>query len=381
MTRSRRIAFCVVTPFVAVVAAFGLAEGGLRLAALVVPSLAQHQLSELGYRATGHRFLYDPLLGWRNIPGWRSTTFGKPLSINSLGMRGAEVRKDKPPNKKRILVLGDSYVWGLGVGDEEVFPRVLERGLARRDDGAEVLNAGVSGWGTDQQFLYLFSEGIDLAPDLVILAFFVHNDPINNANPFQYGMAKPHFADKRLRVIGVPVPYLGFDADGRYAVVRPRPLCHRTALCDRLVTRTLRAPAWMDALSSLGLVSFAPLSVPKMTVDPIALSLSILRGVAELCHERKTRLLVIKFGAFLRNVEQNQWDTPLRRDAEKQLMVGLRVDVPHAVVLDLDAAYAEQKVSADELTRGGDRWHWNALGHRITARVVEKFIIKNKLLE
>ena len=35
-------------------------------------------LEEPGHDTTGHRYLYDERLGWRNIPNWRATTFGRP---------------------------------------------------------------------------------------------------------------------------------------------------------------------------------------------------------------------------------------------------------------------------------------------------------------
>ena len=103
-------------------------------------------LYEEGYQVTGHRYLYDPLLGWRNIPRWEATTFGRQLTINSKGLRDREYPFDKPGGTKRILVLGDSYVWGYGVADDEIFTVYLEERLAGSSPPWEVLNSGVSGW-------------------------------------------------------------------------------------------------------------------------------------------------------------------------------------------------------------------------------------------
>ena len=66
-------------------------------------------LQEPGHERTGHRYLYDENLGWRNIPGWSATTNGRKLTINSKGLRDREHAYEKPKNTQRILVLGDSY--------------------------------------------------------------------------------------------------------------------------------------------------------------------------------------------------------------------------------------------------------------------------------
>ena len=65
-------------------------------------------VQEEGHELTGHRYLFDETYGWQNIPNWKATTIGKPLSINSQGLRDREFDYAKPPGRKRILVLGDS---------------------------------------------------------------------------------------------------------------------------------------------------------------------------------------------------------------------------------------------------------------------------------
>ena len=87
-------------------------------------------LQEAGSELTGHKYLYDELLGWKNIPDWQATTHNRQLTINSKGLRDREHEYEKPDGVRRILVLGDSYVWGYGVADDEVFTEVLEPDLA-----------------------------------------------------------------------------------------------------------------------------------------------------------------------------------------------------------------------------------------------------------
>jgi lysophospholipase L1-like esterase len=109
------------------------------------------------------------------------------VSTNSLGLRSPEVSAKK--DRFRILVLGDSCTFGLGVDNEGTYPARLERilnGDGSGDRRFEVINAGVPGYGTWQGARYLESRGLRLKPDLVIACFgnndvAAHDDP-NNIN-------------------------------------------------------------------------------------------------------------------------------------------------------------------------------------------------------
>ena len=99
------------------------------------------------------------------------------METNSIGLRDREYG-DKKDNTFRILVLGDSITFGLGVELEDTYPKQLETILGLRNDGKkyEVINAGVMGYGTDHEFYYLEEWGAKLKPDLVIVGFYVGND-------------------------------------------------------------------------------------------------------------------------------------------------------------------------------------------------------------
>lgn len=122
-------------------------------------------------------FQADPELGWTNRPGAADTYWGEPARLNAQGMRGPERARPKPAGTQRILVLGDSVAFGLLLArDEETFAARLEAALdARCDPEVECLNAGVCGWSTRQERLFLAREGERWQPDLVLL-LFVLND-------------------------------------------------------------------------------------------------------------------------------------------------------------------------------------------------------------
>ena len=99
-------------------------------------------------------------------------------TTNRFGMRDKprELARSGP----RVAVLGDSFVEGYVVGDDEVFTRVLEDEL--HAGGAEFLNFGTSGFfGTTQEWLVYQHLAREFRPDLVILAFLNENDLFDNS--------------------------------------------------------------------------------------------------------------------------------------------------------------------------------------------------------
>ena len=100
--------------------------------------------------------------------------------LNSLDLRDAEIGP-KAPGELRVLALGDSFTYGLGVEEPQTFVRRTEallRDRARESGlGAtiRVINGGVGG-GPFRQEKWLREVGFGLAPDLVVHAFFIGND-------------------------------------------------------------------------------------------------------------------------------------------------------------------------------------------------------------
>ena len=75
-----------------------------------------------------------------------------------------------------IVVLGDSYSFGIGVADGDEYPAVMKRALAGK---AEVLNLGSPGWGLTQEIRRYAGSGEIFDPQVVILQFCA-NDIMDN---------------------------------------------------------------------------------------------------------------------------------------------------------------------------------------------------------
>lgn len=130
-------------------------------------------------------FQLDPDLIYSIRPNFYSDystlEFPPPVSINSYGMREKEPGI-KNPAFKRILVIGDSLTFGHGVKYEESYPKYLENILNSSSSRKfEVLNAGVPGYGTDQEYKFYITRLYKLKPDYLIVSF-CNNDVIDNMN-------------------------------------------------------------------------------------------------------------------------------------------------------------------------------------------------------
>lgn len=99
---------------------------------------------------------------------------------NSLGFRSREIGP-KQQAEHRVMLLGDSFFWGVGVEESETIAAVIERAGPPR---LSVHNFSVIGYNTVQQLIVARSYIDELKPDHVILGFFVGNDIVSNALTF-----------------------------------------------------------------------------------------------------------------------------------------------------------------------------------------------------
>jgi hypothetical protein len=173
----------------------GFILGGAIVSALIL---------EAGLRLAGVSYPYfyvpDPVLGYAHKPnaeGWWKKEGFAHIRINRAGFRDRDHTEAKQPGTFRIAVLGDSYSEALQVSLDETYWAVLESDLAQCPafDGrrVEVLNFGVSGYGTAQELLLLRHRVWDYAPDLILLAVLTLNDIQENSYALAGDLRRPYF--------------------------------------------------------------------------------------------------------------------------------------------------------------------------------------------
>ena len=124
-----------------------------------------------------------------NMEYWMTSVDGTwKFVTNSRGFRNTkDFSYTKPANTLRILSLGDSHTEGYEVRQDQTFSAVLERYLNSRGKTAEVIDAGVSGFSTAEELVFLENEGIKYQPDVVVLGFFA-NDFEDNLKAGLFGL-------------------------------------------------------------------------------------------------------------------------------------------------------------------------------------------------
>ena len=339
--------FAAITFLLAIVGTLALLEVGLRLMGESAYVLSP---DELWYRWRIARLRagndsgafnpsyasdqYDPELGWVPQPGLRSAL----LNTNSKGLRGLrEHPYVKQPGQRRIVVVGNSYTFGEGVTDEAVYTEVLDDLL----DGVRVINLGVHGWGTDQQYLYLKRVGFDYHPDLVIVAFCWENADRNLLSFRDY--AKPVFdiEGEALSLRNVPVPTLREVEDRSPA----KPRCFLWGLAANSITfaveHTRFAKKWV---------------LMRMLLD----------AILEVTTEHGARLLVVYIPESLEGQPESA-----------EVVLSIWSTEREAPFLNLREVFLEM----DPGQRGNlAEGHWGPYGHGVAAgAIVDKVIVEGLL--
>ena len=142
----------------------------------------------------------DAELGWKLRPGiaaWFTKEGRAFVRTNARGARDRDHALHKPEDVYRIAVLGDSYSEAMQVERDKAYwallPARLESCGFEPGKRIEVMNFGVSGYGTAQQYVMLVSSAIRYAPDLVLLQFTNGNDVKDNSFALSDDKARPFF--------------------------------------------------------------------------------------------------------------------------------------------------------------------------------------------
>jgi len=408
-------------------AALLLLEGLTRALGLAAPA-----------EPVGHFWRGDPQTGWSLQPGAAGRWFNPPYEydvdvvINSQGLRDVErAGYDKPEGVFRVLLLGDSYVEGLRVLLDQTFGKVLEAGLnagAPAGQRYQVVNAGVSGWGTDQQLLWLRSEGVKYQPDLVLLAFFPGNDFQNISEALEVAnmgrVQKPFF---QRTADGLALRYHPFDpatapqpppADGdeiapssaaqRLAGLRAwlgqHSALHRfvaTTLDEAAPGLALRLAGWglIDAPQATATAAMGPDYVPVAYgiyrqplqadwIEAIALAGELVATMEQEVGALGSRLAVVSLPApeqvyperWQRIVQSyaamqaGQWN--LEQPARSAEQVARQAGVPF---IDLLSVFQQAAAASSEPLHLRVDGHWTPAGERLAGEAVADFLRENRL--
>jgi GDSL-like Lipase/Acylhydrolase family len=332
-------------------------------------------LGELGLRL----FYPQPLGVWHHDrsglamhwPG-RATylaQFGQTVAFNSRGMRDREHPASKPDGVFRILVLGDSFMEALQVPYERSFPGLLEQELARATGRrVEIINASVSGWGTDDELQYLTRYGAQHA-DLVLVAVTLHNDISDN-------LRERFHAIKDGKLVRQPIEDATF---WQYKVVELKGFLATHSHGFQLLSRARwsRQMRWeAGQLSAHVAALFRPIPDPNLArgVELTELLLAQMQRVASAQGSRMILVLLPlsvqlsdeTFAQLARTATGSETGLDIRMPQRLVMGVADRTRVP---AIDLLAGFRARAAEGGRLFLERDG-HWNEAGHRLAVELV-----------
>jgi hypothetical protein len=220
----------------------------------------------------------------------RSVDGAWEFHTNSQGFRNyVDFEYEKPQGRLRVLSLGDSHTQGYEVRQDYTFSSVLERYLSKQGIDAEVMNTGVSGFGTAEQLILLENEGIRYQPDVVVLAFFA-NDVEDNIKSDLYRIDNEgnlfaasfrHTPGVRLQNVIYSVPGVKWLGENSYLYS---------------VAFNLTWSIFKSRLSATARDEVIEYAIPMRddyTPYEIALAASLLERIAEICESNEIFLVLV----------------------------------------------------------------------------------------
>jgi hypothetical protein len=367
-----------------------LLVGGIIAALLVTEGV----LRAAGFSYTT-RYIGEPNSGWSLQPGaalwWRGEGVPNYVRINSQGMRDWAHTVQKPPDTFRIAVLGDSYAEAMTVPMQDTFWAIMERDLPRAcralaGKRVEALNFGVSGYGTAQELITLRHKVWKYSPDAVLLLFTTGNDVRNNSKALQQDPTVPYFVYRN----GTLVLDNSFRSTSAYRRRTSSLVKSLENLADYsrilqlghqfISTSIARAGEASDMSTSLDDMVYRPPTDPRWK-EAWRITDALLVMMSNEVHRRGVRFLVALEGDGIQT-DPHRLDrlefmnrmgiTSLFYPDEHIEALGSREGFEVVDLARPMQAYADSHQVALHYLKVGEWGHWNALGHRVAAQLIDQ---------
>lgn len=362
----------------------GIAEIILRMAGISFPRFYQS----------------DPELGFRlraNEEGWFRSEGRTYIRINRHGWRDREHSERKPESTMRIAVVGDSFAEALQVAQEDTFWAIMEQQLQQRGcwnkKRVEVLNFGVSGYGTAQEKLVLQQHVWQYEPDIIVLAMFPGNDIRNNSPSLEPQKRRPFFRlhdgalcreTAFLAPLPAPSPLKAKLSEFCYRRFRLYQLA--SAIKKQLIA--LHEPAFSPAVMGdepgVDTAIYREPATPEWK-DAWNITEALLLSIAQDAERHQAHLLVALISpgirthpdiavrrGFLRHFELDDFEYADRRLTGVLMQAG----IPVLALAPIFRQYAEER---HLLLHGFENampgfGHWNQAGHRLAGETLAAYV-------
>lgn len=288
--------------------------------------------------------VYDPNLGWTLGPSRRNTT-GMYLSAAEglrAGQQGAVL--SGPKTRRRVALVGDSFVFAEQVRFEDSWGHLLE---SQSNGRLQVLNFGVGGYGVDQAYLRFQKDALAWEPDVVILGFPLV-DLIRSLTVYPF-IEWPHwdmpFSKPRLVREGAGLRALNLPT------LPPSDIFSRTAITQLPFLEFdfgYRRHEWQGGLADVSLVKRWLFSFFPRWADPnpnvseremVDLNRAILLEFSSLAKKHRVQPIIAYFPGKPEILRLKRGETTDGQRIMKQIGVPFLDTTPCLLELDPDSAY------------------------------------------
>lgn len=294
----------------------------------------------------------DAYLGWTGKPNLR-LRFRRP-EFDALVEHDAEGwRQPAPPRPavptSRILVLGDSFTWGWGVSQGQVFTDLLQAALPAT---VAVYNRSVPGFGTAQEYLLLQRELAARVYDAVVLMFYM-NDLSDNISSRQG--RRPYFElvngdlrprNQPARPVTGPVRQFLREHSRAYAFVQ-----FELDLLKRRFSSEADDPEYRTAPA-----------VDFHDVPGYAVTARLLGEMQRLAREHGARFFLV----YIPHRSEIELDAPFPYVRSIHAMVDDIARREGMPLLDLSPPFHQHAKAGEQVIYAIDA-HWTPAGHRVAA--------------
>ncbi len=249
---------------------------------------------------TDYRYGKYHLRGIRpNADFWHTSVDGSwEFRTDSRGFRNEQnYAYGKHPGALRILSIGDSMTQGYEVRQNYTFSAVAQRYLKHLGVQAQVINAGVSGYSTEEELAFLENEGYKYQPDVVVLGFYA-NDFDDNVRSALFDLdSQGRLVAKRYEYLpGVAIqnviyrlPGMAWLSENSYAYS----VLFNGVWAYFKNRSVASAHSSIQAHAPVGALEYAVPMRESLSEHDIALAAALIEDMNRFCQERSIRLIVV----------------------------------------------------------------------------------------
>ncbi len=342
----------------------GLLGLGLGLALVVGEVMVRLVAPQAVWHWRPAPFVSDTEGDFRLRPGlmsrsWNRVEFDHEVRVNAMGMRGEEPREAK--SGCRMLAIGDSFTFGVGVEEDEVFHQVAARRVKELGTDAEAWNGGIPAIEVPRAVRWLERHGLAIEPDLVLLSIFLGNDLQDASSDFAWAVI-----NGRLAIAGAR----GGLGEWLYQRSHLLVFLKKSSLLQGLRKRLGGAEPWSLRSAREGFAIYSEGLSPAVQ-EGLERTEAALGRLRQLAGERGFRVAVVLIPSILQ-VDGVRWEgaleqlgvEPALQDRRRPNRLVQDILGRHGIpFLDLTDSFTAGTEAGEELYFPIDR-HWTVDGHR-----------------